>query len=88
MKKVIFLVLFGCMILGSNAFAQTEEDFDVAPINPDVDGEGLVNTDVSDLSAKVSDLERKLNDVEREQRFNQDRVRQLERDLGEIKRRF
>lgn len=88
MKKVIFLALFGCVILGSNAFAQTADDFGTPPLNPDVQGRGLVNTDVSDLNTKVSDLQRKVNDLERDQRFNQDRVRQLERDLSDIKRRF
>lgn len=88
MKKVIFLVLFGCVFLGSNAFAEEEETFYVPPIDPGVQQRGLVNTDVSNLTAKVSDLERKVNDIQRDQRFNQDKVRQLERDISDLKRRF
>lgn len=88
MKKVLFVMLLGCMFLGSNAFAETEEDFTVPPINPNPGGRGLVNRDVADLSAKVSELERRINDIDRDRRFNEDRIRQLDRDVSDIKRRF
>ena len=88
MKKNIVLMVFGLMILAASAFAVTEDEFAVEPVNPDVQGRGLVDTDVAALSSKVNELERNLNDIERDRRFDQERLRQLDRDVSDLKRRF
>ncbi len=80
-------MMLGCLVLASGSFASADEDL-VPPINPDAHGQALVSTDVSALNNKVSELERKVNDIEREQRFNQERLRQLDRDVSELRRKF
>ena len=85
MKKIIFSVIFGCLVLTSNAFAKEEL---VEPINPDGQGRSLVNTDVATLTSRVNELERRVKDLEREQRFNQEQVRQLDRDVRDNFRRL
>lgn len=89
MRKFIFLLVFGLMVAGAHSLAVADDDFaGKEPVNPDAQGRGLVDTDAAALNAKVNELERKINDIEREQRFSQDRVRQLDRDVSEIKRHF
>ncbi len=85
MKKIIFLMIFGCLVISSNVFAKEEL---VPPINPDGNGRGLINTDVASLNAKVNELERKVNDLERDRHNDQDHIRQVERDVSDLKRHF
>lgn len=89
MKKILFLIVLGIVSLNANSFALPKENDAVLreelvePINP-----ALSSSDVAQLKAKVNDLERRLNDMDRDRRFTEDRLRQLDRDVNDIKRRF
>lgn len=85
MKRSAFFMFFYLCFSSSIMLAN---DFPDLPENPDAQGRGLINTDVAALNAKVSELERRINDMDRDRRFDQDRMRQLDRDVSELKRRF
>ena len=101
MKKILFLLVLACFALNANSFAEVQDEIQekpqkqakvkvreelVPPINPEE--ASASRTEIGTLRAKVNDLERRLNDIDRDRRFEQDRVRQLDRDVNDIKRRF
>ena len=92
MKKTVYLVLALCLMKSIVLFAS-----DTGELAPSADSlrpkagrsnEILVNETISDLKAKVSELERRVNDMDKDRRFDQDRLRQLDRDVSELKRKF
>ena len=46
----------------------------------------LVNLDMSRATARVADLERRVEDLEQEKRFQDDRIRGLERTVDDLRR--
>lgn len=89
MKKIFFLLAIVFLANSSNVFALVKDNEIteelVEPSNPGLSGRG---SEIAYLTDKVNDLERRLNDMDRDRRFTQDRLRQLDRDVNDIKRRF
>ncbi len=48
----------------------------------------LINTDINSINSKISALERRVSDLERASRDSQDKVRQVERTVSDIRRRI
>ncbi len=89
MKKILLLAAIFCVTGAGLAAAEVDGDFSAPDVKkPSRNAEELVSDHYSLLKAKVNELERRLNDMERDRRFDQDRLRQLDRDVSELKRRF
>ncbi len=96
MKKSVALAIlfFSTLAFGSaHVFAddlpyEESDDFGAEEDFKAEAGKDLVNTDISDINSKLSELERRVADIERDRRFEQDRTRQLEKDVNDLKRRF
>ncbi len=91
MKKIFVPLFVFFLMQGLTAFAEP----DLATRNDNFKGvssqgrtENLVNDNVSLLNSKINELERRVNDLERDKRYDQDRIRDLIRDINELKRRF
>ena len=66
--------------------AESKTDL-VPPITPTNNTSGqLVNLDVSRLNARIYELERRVQDLERENRFQNDRISNLDRELDDVRR--
>ena len=92
MRKTVYFVFALCFMRSVLLFAS-----DAGELAPSSDSlkpkaarssESLVNETIFDLKAKVSELERRVNDMDKDRRFDQDRLRQLDRDVSELKRKF
>ena len=62
------------------------QDEDLAPNS--VGPGNLVNLSTSTLNARLSELERRVNDLQRNDRDQEDRIRQIDREVSELQRRF
>lgn len=54
---------------------------------PDVAQDELVNFNQETIQSRFRELEQRMNSLERENRFQDDRIRNLERSLDDLKRR-
>ena len=80
MKKILsFLFLFALIAV---PFARAEED--IAGLQS---ADGLVDLRASRNASKVEDLVRRVTDLERESKSQTERIRNLERAVGDLKRR-
>lgn len=83
MKKIFSLILF-LTLLTSALFAETEEKL-VSP-KATSSSDRLVEVETRRVGSKLDDMERRLRDLERYQRSQDDRMRNLERSVNDLKR--
>ena len=81
MKKILpLLFLFA---VAAAPFAKAEEDYSGIPET----APALVNLQASRSASKIEDLVRRVADLERESKFTTERIRNLERAVGDLKRK-
>lgn len=92
MRKILCLVFVFC--LAQTAILKAADTSEIAPPTDSRrpqgtrESEQLYSENVADLKARVGELERRVNEMDRDRRFSEDRLRQLDRDVSELKRRF
>ena len=86
MRKISFLILlFFCMIPFALAKDLAEEDSLAGPVRA-AQGE-LVNTNMAQVLSRLDGLERRFAAIERDKRSQDDRIRSMERDISDLRRR-
>ena len=88
MKKTVRLIILLCFVGLGSSFAENaaEEKWeDVPPALPE--GE-LVNLNTSRAQAQIDQLVRQVADLERNKRLQDERIRNIERTVDDLKRRL
>lgn len=85
-KHILFFSFFLFTVFSSFAYAQTEGAESAAVQRPVSKTEKMVNLTGS-TQADIRDLERRVTHLDRDQRYLNDRIRNLERTVDDLRRR-
>ena len=79
MRKTPFLVLVVLTLLLSPKSIYAEDAVKKT-------GQSLVNLETNDMETRIHDLGRQVDEIERDKRFQDERIRNLERTVNDIRR--
>lgn len=82
MNFLITMMLLGITLGLPSAWAETVET-----VKAPVGDEQLVDIELSTMETRVNDLERRLQALERDRKFSEDKIRSLERQVNDLRRR-